>query len=74
MRGSDSSNCPAARPGRSGRGDTVDDERLVAALKQRQPGEPFVIDGRLSAHWEHTILVTEDGHDVLTRPSRGTTA
>jgi methionyl aminopeptidase len=32
------------------------------------------LDGRLSAHWEHTILVTEDGHDVLTRPSRGTTA
>jgi len=31
------------------------------------------LDGRLSAHWEHTILVTEDGNEVLTRP-RGTTA
>ena len=26
-------------------------------------------DGRLSAQWEHTILVTEDGHEVLTRRS-----
>jgi len=25
-------------------------------------------DGRLSSHWEHTILVTEDGPEVLTRP------
>ena len=32
------------------------------------------LDGRLSAHWEHTILVTEDGHEVLTRPARGSTA
>jgi methionyl aminopeptidase len=24
-------------------------------------------DGRLSAQWEHTILVTEDGYEVLTR-------
>ncbi len=23
-------------------------------------------DGRLSAQWEHTILVTADGHEVLT--------
>ena len=32
------------------------------------------LDGRLSAHWEHTIVVTEDGHEVLTRPAAGTTA
>jgi methionyl aminopeptidase len=25
-------------------------------------------DGSLSAHFEHTVAVTEDGHDVLTRP------
>src|SRR5215813_4544443 len=31
------------------------------------------LDGRLSAHWEHTILVTEDGHEVLTRGSAGAT-
>jgi methionyl aminopeptidase len=24
-------------------------------------------DRSLSAQWEHTIAVTEDGHDVLTR-------
>ena len=29
------------------------------------------LDGKLSAHWEHTILVIEDGHEVLTRsPAR----
>ena len=32
------------------------------------------LDGRLSAHWEHTILVTETGHEVLTRGGTGTTA
>jgi methionyl aminopeptidase len=32
------------------------------------------LDGRLSAHWEHTILVTEIGHEVLTRSGAGTTA
>lgn len=26
------------------------------------------LDGRLSSHWEHTILVTEEGPEVLTRP------
>lgn len=26
-------------------------------------------DGRWSAHWEHTIAITEDGPKVLTRPS-----
>ena len=25
-------------------------------------------DGKLSAHWEHTIAITEDGPQVLTRP------
>jgi methionyl aminopeptidase len=32
------------------------------------------LDGQLSAHWEHTILVVEGGHEVLTRSPRGTTA
>jgi methionyl aminopeptidase len=27
------------------------------------------LDGRLSSHWEHTILVTEAGPEVLTRPA-----
>ena len=26
------------------------------------------LDGRLSSHWEHTILVTEEGPEMLTRP------
>ena len=26
-------------------------------------------DGRLSAQWEHTILVTQDGFEVLTKRS-----
>jgi methionyl aminopeptidase len=25
-------------------------------------------DGKWSAHWEHTIAITEDGPVVLTRP------
>src|SRR5262249_54676387 len=32
------------------------------------------IDGRLSAHWEHTILVTDTGPEVLTRSRAGATA
>ena len=32
------------------------------------------LDGRLSAHWEHTILVVEGGHEVLTRSPTATTA
>ena len=32
------------------------------------------LDGKLSAHWEHTILVVEGGHEVLTRSPTGTTA
>lgn len=32
------------------------------------------LDGKLSAHWEHTILVVEGGHEVLTRSPAGTTA
>ncbi len=31
------------------------------------------VDGKLSGHWEHTILVTEGGHEVLTRSPAGTT-
>ena len=27
------------------------------------------LDGRLSAHWEHTIAVTDNGPDILTRPA-----
>jgi methionyl aminopeptidase len=26
-------------------------------------------DGSLSAQWEHTILVTPDGHEILTQSS-----
>jgi methionyl aminopeptidase len=29
------------------------------------------IDGKLSAQWEHTILVTEDGAERLTASPRG---
>ena len=25
-------------------------------------------DGKLSSHWEHTIAVTDNGPEVLTRP------
>ena len=25
-------------------------------------------DGKLSAHWEHTVAVTANGHEVLTVP------
>jgi methionyl aminopeptidase len=25
-------------------------------------------DGSLSAHFEHTVAITPDGHEVLTRP------
>jgi len=25
------------------------------------------LDGKLSSHWEHTVLVTESGPEVLTR-------
>ena len=25
------------------------------------------LDGSLSAHFEHTVAITEDGHEVLTR-------
>ena len=32
------------------------------------------LDGKLSAHWEHTILVVDGGHEVLTRSPAGTTA
>lgn len=29
------------------------------------------VDGALSAQWEHTILVTESGYDIMTASSRG---
>ena len=25
-------------------------------------------DGSLSAHWEHTVAITDDGPEILTRP------
>lgn len=25
-------------------------------------------DGELSAQWEHTVLVTRDGHEMMTLP------
>jgi methionyl aminopeptidase len=31
------------------------------------------VDGRLSSHWEHTILVTDQGPEVLTRAPPGAT-
>ena len=31
------------------------------------------VDGKLSSHWEHTILVSEHGPEVLTRPATGAT-
>jgi len=31
-------------------------------------------DGRRSAQFEHTLVVTPDGHDILTIASDGTTA
>jgi methionyl aminopeptidase len=31
------------------------------------------VDGRLSSHWEHTILVTDQGPEVLTRAAAGAT-
>lgn len=26
----------------------------------------LTVDGKPSAQWEHTILITEDGHEILT--------
>jgi methionyl aminopeptidase len=26
------------------------------------------VDGSLSAHWEHTIAITDDGPEILTLP------
>jgi methionyl aminopeptidase len=28
-------------------------------------------DGQLSAQWEHTVLVTESGHEVMTASPKG---
>ena len=35
-------------------------------LSKRDGWTVETIDKRLSAQWEHTILVTADGHEVLT--------
>lgn len=32
------------------------------------------LDGRLSAHFEHTVLVSEEGPEILTRPTAGSPA
>ena len=32
------------------------------------------VDGRPSAQFEHTVLVTRDGHEVLTRLHQGATS
>ena len=32
------------------------------------PGTVFTADGSLSAHFEHTIAITEAGPDILTLP------
>jgi methionyl aminopeptidase len=29
------------------------------------------VDGALSAQWEHTVLVTEDGHEIMTSSPKG---
>ena len=34
---------------------------------------PVTVDGKLSSHWEHTILVSEFGPEVLTRGAQGAT-
>jgi len=28
-------------------------------------------DGKLSAQWEHTVLVTENGYDIMTKSPKG---
>jgi methionyl aminopeptidase len=38
-----------------------------AAIATLQDGWTVVTaDGTLSAQWEHTVVVTRDGHDVMT--------
>ena len=62
------------RPGRGpvleariGRGGRADDQRGGWETSLLPDGWTVVTeDGSLSAHFEHTIAVTEDGHEVLT--------
>jgi len=37
-----------------------------AVLDQENKWEARTIDGQASAQWEHTVLITEDGHEILT--------
>ena len=56
----------AARDGARGR---ADDQRWRPRRSRcwRTTGRPSPADGALSAHFEHTIAVTEQGPEVLTR-------
>jgi methionyl aminopeptidase len=39
-----------------------------AAIRPRGDGWTIVTaDGSLSAQWEHTVVVTRDGHEIMTR-------
>ena len=38
-------------------------------LSKRDGWTVETLDGRLSAQWEHTILVTSDGFEILTKRS-----
>jgi len=37
-----------------------------AIIDEQDKWTARTVDGKLSAQWEHTILVTEDGHEILT--------
>ena len=39
-----------------------------ANIDSRDQWTARTVDGKLSAQFEHTILVTEDGHEILTAP------
>ena len=39
--------------------------------RSRTPGRSVTIDGSLSAHFEHTVAITESGLDILTAGRRG---
>ena len=75
--------CPTT--GRQGTGMQLRPGMVLAIEPMVNAGTPEVdvldddwtavtLDGRLSAHWEHTILVTETGPEVLTRPAARTMA
>ena len=43
-----------------------------AAVRTLDDGWTAVtVDGSLSAHFEHTVAITEDGPEVLSRPLQG---